>query len=196
MAELSSFWHTGRAAGIEEHRPVRRLDLHRDWRRGGLGHQVLKPPCVRVRGDVLAVAFPFLPGQGEQELQHRRKVLFDVGDYHVLERRARPHFLHNGIEAAHHQHGLRTRVAKLMLNFARRIEGIKWNHDSASFQGAIVAHHELRAIGQIDGHAVAPAHTQLLQQGSKAIHQCLKLRIAEPSIHKNGCCGRRIPART
>ncbi len=146
VAQLGAFGAAGGAAGVDEGRDLVGVDL--DGRRPGCaGHHVLEPVGVRVAGNVHLVALLFLLGQGKEELEDRRKVLFDVGNDDALQAGVGPDALDPLIELAHDDKGGGSRVVDQVLDLAAHIERIAADHDAADAPDGKSGDGELGAVG-------------------------------------------------
>jgi hypothetical protein len=102
-----------------------------------------------------------------------------TGEKHVLD----GHFLANrgqGVsDVLHHHDGARTGIDQLVLEFARRIEGVGVDDREAGAQRAEQSDRVLQQVGQHDGHPVSVLQPPLLQRGCEVPAQSVEVGIAQ-----------------
>jgi len=109
--------------------------------------------------------------------------LAERGDQDVLERCPGPHLLQHRGEVLQDDDRLGARVAQLVLELARGVEGIDVDHGAAGAQGAEHRDRVLQAVRQHDRHARAAAKPLRLQPRAEVARAPLEVGVADRPAH-------------
>ena len=176
--------HTGGAAGVLQERDVLLADLD--------GAEALRAAARQRRFQAQ------VPGQavGRHQLLHppdhevddvalrERQQVADPGHGDMFHRRLGNDLLERGGEALEDDDGLRPGIDQLVLQLARRVQGIHVDHRHARTQHAEQRHRVLQEIRQHDRHPGPAREAEILAEprGELRRHP-VKLAIAETVVH-------------
>jgi hypothetical protein len=109
--------------------------------------------------------------------------LAERGDHDVLERRLGPHLLQHRGEVLQDDDRLGARVAQLVLELARGVEGIDVDDGTAGAQRAEHRDRVLQAVRQHDRHPRALGKPLCLQPRAEVARQPLEVGVADRPAH-------------
>ncbi len=174
----------GGAAGVLQHGNVVGAHLGRPQRLVAAGGQRVveaqRAGQLPGRHHLLDVAHHVVDQGALQEAQHVAHGGHDhlLGGHHV------GHLLQRGGKVLEDDDGLGAGILELVLEFARRIQGVDVDHHQAGAQDPGHRHRVLRHVGQHHGHAVTRGQAAGLQVGREGTRMVVDLAEGEGPAHE------------
>ena len=171
-----SLGRTGGAAAEEHERRVLGADRHAGPGSAGVAAQQVGQPLVPgLECDTVALGL-FL-GQGVQQAQQRRQVLFDVGGQDAAERGVALDRFDLVVEAREHHRHLGATFLKGLLQLMPGVQGVHRHGDGARLPGTQLGDEDLGDVGQHQGDPITLFHPQRCQSGGTGVAQPLPFAI-------------------
>ncbi len=124
-----------------------------------------------------------------RKLEGKRERIEDIRHDHALDRRLLLHLAQARPEQIQQHDRLGAGIFELMLQLARGVGRVHIDNNRAQLHGAEERDHKVRRVRQHQRHAIALAHTELIEGSGKAVGQFVELAVGQLAAHREAPAG-------